>query len=216
MRFWVVPASPRRCGDGRVAGAADQACALAATTSQLFGIACATVGDIARGSLTYADRGGGDIVAVGLAPPGTDAAVIPTRSGTAILPATEGVIGGFLPAGVKLGRGRQGHLPAGRQAGGRRADRRRWSNASGVSGRDAAVAAQLARARRAPPPRARYCTGSRLSRRASSSVEYARSGIDKARRVAGLLGIRDLRPLEQGVPTGKAAVVVIVGRDLAP
>jgi hypothetical protein len=44
--------------------------------------------------------------------------------------------------------------------------------------------------------------------------EYAPAGIDKARRVAGLLGIRDLRPLDAGIPTAKAAVVVIVGRGL--
>jgi hypothetical protein len=215
VRFWVVPASPRRCGDGRVSGAADQACALAATASQLLGVACSTVADLSRGALTYADRGGGDIVAVGLAPPGTDAAVIPTPRGTAILPATEGVISGFLPAGVKLGEvGKPTYRPAGTQA----ADAQIVTvvNASGVSGRDGAIADRLAQGAKGTAAEGEVLHGvATLPTRPTSSVEYAPSGIDKARRVAGLLGIRDLRPLERGVPTAKAAVVVIVGRDVS-
>lgn len=214
VRFWVVPASPRRCSDGRVQGAAVQACALAATTSQLLGIACASLGDLARGALTYADRGGGDIVAVGLSPPGTDAAVIPTPRGTAILPATEGVIGGFLPAGVKATEvGKVTYRPIGEQA----ADAQIVTvvNASGVNGRDAAVADRLGRLAKGTAAEGEILHGvATLPARTSSSVEYAPSGLDKARRVAGLLGIRDLRPLERGVPTAKAAVVVVVGRDL--
>ena len=214
VRFWVVPASPRRCSDGRVQGTAVQACALAATTSQLLGITCAGPDDLARGALTYADRGGGDIVAVGLSPPGTDAAVIPTPRGTAILPATEGVIGGFLPAGVKSTEvGKVTYRPAGKQA----ADAQIVTvvNASGVSRRDAAVAARLAQLAKGTAAEGEVLHGvATLPARERSAVEYAPAGLDKARRVAGLLGIRNLRPLERGVPTAKAAVVVVVGRDL--
>jgi LytR cell envelope-related transcriptional attenuator len=214
VRFWVVPASPRRCSDGRVDGTAVQACALAATTEQLLGVACASPADVARGTLTYADRGGGDIVAVGLSPPGTDAAVIPTPRGTAILPATEGVIGGFLPAGVKPTEvGKVTYRPIGKQP----ADGQIVTvvNASGVSGRDAAVAARLVQLAKGTAAEGEVLHGvATLPVREKSAVEYAPAGLDKARRVAGLLGIRDLRPLEPGVPTAKAAVVVIVGRDL--
>jgi hypothetical protein len=214
VRFWVVPSSPRRCSDGRVQGSAVQACALAATTSQLLGITCAGPDDLARGALTYADRGGGDIVAVGLSPPGTDAAVIPTPRGTAILPATEGVIGGFLPAGVKATEvGKVTYRPAGNQA----ADAQIVTvvNASGVSRRDAFVAARLARLAKGTAAEGEVLHGvATLPVRERSAVEFAPAGLDKARRVAGLLGIRELRPLERGVPTAKAAVVVVVGRDL--
>ena len=214
VRFWVVPASPRRCSDGRVEGSAVEACALAATTSQLLGIICANARVISRGSLTFADRGGGDIVGVGLAPPGTDAAVVPTPRGTAILPATEGVIGGFLPVGVKIGE--VGKVTY-RRAGGPATDAQAVAvvDASGVSGRDAAVAALLAQRARGTAAEGEVLHGiATLDPRATSSVQYAPNGIDKARRVAGLLGIRDVRPLEDGVPTSGAAVVVVVGRDL--
>ena len=171
------------------------------------------MGDIARGSLTYADRGGGDIVAVGLAPPGTDAAVIPTPKGAALLPATEGVIGGFLPAGVKLTEvGKATYRPVGKQA----ADGQIVTvlDASGVSGRDEAVADQLALVAKGTAAEGEVLHGiATLPARRNSVVEYAPAGMDKARRVAGLLGIRDVRPLEAGIPTAKAAVVVIVGRD---
>jgi hypothetical protein len=213
VRFWVVPASPRRCSDGRVEGTAVQACALAATTSQLLGIACAGLGDLARGALTYADRGGGGVVAVGLSPPGTDAAVVPTPRGTAILPATEGVIGGFLPAGVKPTQvGKVTYRPAGREG----ADGQIVTvvNASGVSERDAAVADLLDRRARGSAAEGEILHGvATLDPRAASSVQYAPNGLAKARRVAQLLGIRDVRPLQSGVPTSRAAVVVVVGRD---
>jgi hypothetical protein len=215
VRFWVVPASPQRCDDGRVKGAAVQACAIAATTGDLLGVACSTVADLARGALTYADRGGGDVVAVGLAPPGTDAAVIPTPRGTAILPSNEGVIGGFLPAGVKATEvGKVTYRPAGEQA----ADAQIVTvvNASGVTGRDAAIADRLGQLAKGTAAEGEILHGvATLPQRNSSAVEYAPAGIDKARRVAGLLGIQDVRPLESQVPTAKAAVVVIVGRDLA-
>src|SRR5262249_37702390 len=161
-----------------------RACALAATASQLLGVACSTVRDLSRGALTYADRGGGDIVAVGLAPPGTDAAVIPTPRGTAILPATNGVIGGFLPPRAKLAEGGQPtYRPAGRQA----ADAQIVTvvNASGVTGRDSAVADRLAQLARGTAAEGEVLHGvATLPVRATSSVEYAPSGIDKARRVA--------------------------------
>jgi hypothetical protein len=149
-----------------------------------------------------------------LSPPGTDAAVIPTPRGTAILPATEGVIGGFLPAGVKPTQvGKVTYRPAGTQA----ADAQVVTivNASGVTGRDAAVADRLARVAKGTAAEGEVLHGvAMIPAREKSAVEYAPSGLDKARRVAGLLGIRDLRPLERGVPTAKAAVVVVVGRDL--
>ena len=213
VRFWVVPASPQRCADGRVLGTPVQACALAATTSELLGITCANARDIARGSLTFADRGGGDIVAVGLAPPGTDAAVVPTPKGTAILPASEGVISGFLPAGVTPREvGKVTYRPKGKPA--TDAQIVAVVDASGASGRDAAVADLLARRARGTAAEGEVLHGlATLDPREASSVQYAPNGLDKARRVAGLLGIRDLRPLEDGVPTSGAAVVVVVGRD---
>jgi hypothetical protein len=179
-----------------------------------LGITCANARDVSRGTLTFADRGGGDIVAVGLAPPGTDAAVVPTPKGTAILPATEGVVSGFLPVGVKPGQvGKVTFRPKGKPA--TDAQLVAVVDASGAPGRDVAIAGLLARRARGTAAEGEVLHGlATLDPRATSSVQYAPSGIDKARRVAGLLGIKDVRPLKNGVPTSGAAVVVVVGRDL--
>jgi LytR cell envelope-related transcriptional attenuator len=215
MRFWIVPAGAKRCADGRVAGTVDSACALAATAQQLFGVACAGVRDIARGSLTFADQGGGDIVVVGLAPPGTDAAIISTPRGIAVIPATDGVVGGFLPPGVTLrdtARVKVTYRPTGKP--GADAQAVAVIDASGVAGRDKAVADRLAQLARGTSVEGEVLHGiATLDPRAKSAVEFAPNGVDKARKVAGMLGIRSLRPLEQGVPTSGAAIVVIVGRD---
>jgi hypothetical protein len=125
------------------------------------------------------------------------------------------VIGGFLPPGVKeadLARTKVTYRPKGKPA--TDAQLVAVVDASGVSGRDAAVAGLLARRAHGTAAQGEVMHGlATLDPRATSSVQYAPNGIDKARRVAGLLGIRDLRPLEDGVPTSGAAIVVVVGRD---
>jgi hypothetical protein len=215
VRFWVVPSGTTRCADGRVAGTPDRACALAATTRQLYADVCVGAADAGHGSLMFVDRGGGDLVVVGIAPPGTDAAVIPTSKGVAIIPSTEGVVAGFLPPGVTQRETtrlkvtyRRNKTPT--------ADRQTVTvvNASGIAQRDKAVADRLASLARGTAAEGEVQHGiATLPTRAKSVVEFAPNGVDKARRVAGMLGIRTMRPLEQGVPTGGAAVVVIAGSD---
>jgi hypothetical protein len=87
-------------------------------------------------------------------------------------------------------------------------------DASGIAGRDKAVADRLAQIARGTAAEGEVLHGiATLDPRDKSVVEFAPNGAGKARKVAGMLGIRALRPLEKGIPSSGAAIVVIVGRD---